>query len=350
MTPRKTPSKTAKPSKTAPSAEPLLQSRPPLERIALIHAQIHRGKYPNCRKLAEELCVAEKTILRDIDCMRDRLRMPIAYDAVRHGYYYTAPVSNVVGLDVSEGEVVALLIAQKALHQHRGTVFEAPLRSACAKLAASLGGTVSVDLVNLDKAISFRETGVTQVAPEVFESVSQAATSCRELSFSYWKLKADHPERRTCHPYHLACINNQWYLFAYDLDREALRTFVLTRMSDASVLTKTFVRPENFSVDQLLASSLDVFRGDGVPKEIRVQFDPWGARLVRERVWHSSQRVKDLPGGSLEITMQLSSLEEVERWILGFAGHARAVWPPELIERMRRSAAELTRIYGAKEP
>ena len=312
----------------------------------MIHAQIQRGKFPNCRKLAEELCVAEKTILRDIDCMRDRLRMPIAYDAVRHGYYYTGPVSNVIGLDVSEGEVVALLIAQKALHQHRGTVFEGPLRSACAKLAASLGGTVSVDLVNLDKAISFRETGVTQVAPEVFETVSRAATSGRELAFSYWKLEADRPERRTCQPYHLACINNQWYLFAHDLARKALRTFVLARMSEAELLPKTFVRPESFSVDQLLASSLDVFRGDGVLKEIRVQFDPWGARLVRERVWHASQKLRDLPGGGLEISFQLSSLEEVERWILGYAGHARAVEPPELVERMQRAAAELFRIYS----
>lgn len=321
--------------------------RPPLERITKIHAEIQRGKYPNCSTLAREFGVVEKTILRDIECMRDRLRMPVAYDPRRHGYYYTEPVSNVIGLDVSEGEVVALLIAQKALYQHRGTVFEGPLRTACAKLAACLGGTVSVDLLNLDKAISFRETGATQVDSAVFETVSKAATSCRELGFDYLKLGATAPEERTVRPYHLACINNQWYLFAHDLDRNALRTFVLTRMSRAALREQTFVRPQDFSIDQLLASSLDVFHGSGFHHDICVHFDPWGARLVRERVWHASQTLRDLPDGGVEITMRLSSLEEVERWILGYAGHARAVSPPELVQRLRKAADALTRLYGA---
>jgi proteasome accessory factor B len=317
-----------------------------LERITAIHSSILSGKLPNCRKLSEELSVTPKTIQRDIEFMRDRLRLPVAYDGSRHGFYYSSPVSNVVGLDVSEGEVAALLIAQKALHQHRGTVYEAPLRSACAKLAASLGGTVSVDLGNLDKAISFRETGTTEVDASVFESVSTAATSCREISFSYLKLKADQPEERRCRPYHLACINNQWYLFGHDLDRNALRTFVLARMSGARLLETRFERPRDFSIDELLADSLDVFRGDGQLREIRVQFDAWGARLVRERRWHSSQRVTDLPDGGVEVSLQLSSLPEVERWILGYAGHARAVWPPELVQRMQRAAQDLARIYG----
>jgi predicted DNA-binding transcriptional regulator YafY len=326
-------------------ASPLL-SRPPLERITIIHSRIRGGKYPNCRQLSEQLDVSQKTIMRDIEFMRDRLRLPIEYHPAQHGFYYSEPVSNVVGLDVSEGEVVALLIAQKALHQHRGTAFEAPLRSACAKLEASLGGTVSVDLVELDKAISFRETGVTQVDPEVFEAVSKAATSCRELSFSYLKLKADTPEPRRCQPYHLACINNQWYLFAHDLGRNDLRTFVLARMSAVSVLTKTFKRPQNFSIDELLANSLDVFRGDGQSREIRVRFDSWAARLVRERLWHSSQRLENLPDGGCEVSLQLSSLEEVERWILGYAGHARAVAPPELVERLRCAVAQLSAMYA----
>jgi proteasome accessory factor B len=339
-------SKSARGSETAVHSAAVAASRPPLERITRIHSSIQAGGFPNCSSLSKILGVTPKTILRDIEFMRDRLRMPVAYDAVEHGYFYSEPVSNVVGLDVSEGEVVALLIAQKALHQHRGTVYEGPLLSACAKLAASLGGTVSVDLVNLDKAISFRETGATQVDTAVFEAVSTAATACRELSFHYLKLQAQTPERRRCRPYHLACINNQWYLFAYDLHRRDLRTFVLSRMSRASVLKASFRRPDDFSIDQLLANSLDVFRGDGQMREIRVEFDAWAARLVRERVWHASQRVRDLPGGGVEVSLQLSSLPEVERWILGYAGHARAVWPPELVERMRHAAAQLARLYA----
>ncbi len=44
-----------------------------------LHEKLKAGKFPNCRKLAEELEVSSKTIQPDIDFMRDRLNLPIEY-------------------------------------------------------------------------------------------------------------------------------------------------------------------------------------------------------------------------------------------------------------------------------
>src|SRR5215470_5562730 len=104
-------------------------SRPPWERMMRMHRLIQSGKFPNCRKLAEELEVCAKTIQRDIDFMRYRLQLPIEYDQLKFGFYYTAPVQAFPAMEMSEGELVALLIAEKALAQHRGTGFERPLRA-----------------------------------------------------------------------------------------------------------------------------------------------------------------------------------------------------------------------------
>src|SRR3954451_16857082 len=127
MPPRLSPSR-----KSTRRASQLL-SRPPLERMQKLHRLVSAGKFPNCRTLAEELETSSKTIQRDIEFMRDRMGVPIAYDPIRFGYYYTKPVSEFPQWNLAEGELVALLIAQSALAQHRGTVFEAPLRSACQK-------------------------------------------------------------------------------------------------------------------------------------------------------------------------------------------------------------------------
>ena len=48
-------------------------TRRPLERIYRIHEVVKRGKYPNCRSLAETLEVTQKTVQRDISFMRDEL-------------------------------------------------------------------------------------------------------------------------------------------------------------------------------------------------------------------------------------------------------------------------------------
>ncbi|MGZ5022234.1 MAG: helix-turn-helix transcriptional regulator, partial [Chthoniobacterales bacterium] len=90
-------------------------SLPPLERMMRIHAQLKAGEFPNCRKIAEEIEVSSKTIQRDIDFMRDRLGLPIEYDPLRFGFYYTQEVASFPSIEVSEGEVAALFVAQKAL-------------------------------------------------------------------------------------------------------------------------------------------------------------------------------------------------------------------------------------------
>ena len=68
-----------------------LRSRPPLERMMRLHEKLKAGKFPNCRKLAEELEVSAKTIQRDIEFMRDRLNLPIEYDQLHFGFVYTEP-------------------------------------------------------------------------------------------------------------------------------------------------------------------------------------------------------------------------------------------------------------------
>ena len=113
-------------------------SRPPLERMLRIHDELRRGSLVNCTKLVKDLEVCRKTIVRDITFMRDRLSLPIAYDAGIQAYRYTHPVSAFPTVQVTEGELLALLVARRALEQYRGTPFHRQLEIAFEKLAGGL--------------------------------------------------------------------------------------------------------------------------------------------------------------------------------------------------------------------
>ena len=80
-----------------------------------IHAKLKDRRFPNCQKIARELEVSPKTIQRDIDFMRYRLGLPIEYDPLRFGFYYSEAVTSFPNVEVSEGEITALFVAQKAL-------------------------------------------------------------------------------------------------------------------------------------------------------------------------------------------------------------------------------------------
>src|SRR4029453_2742847 len=132
------------------------------------------GNYPNASKLARDLAVSRRSINRDIDFMRERLGLPIEYKGGRFGYYYTQEVSAFPTLQITEGELFALLVAEKALQQYRGTTFEKPLLSAFKKMASSLPDTVSLNLADWEQTISFRHSAEPILNLEIFDALAKA--------------------------------------------------------------------------------------------------------------------------------------------------------------------------------
>ncbi len=318
-------------------------SRPPLERMLRIHQALAAGGYPNCRVLARQLEVAGKTIQRDLDFMRDRLGLPLAYDAGRHGFFYTAPVADFPSLKITHGEVAALLLAQKALEQYRGTPFEKPLASAFHKLSQALGGEMELAWHDLEKAVSFRSAGGGIADLKVFDLLARAVLQGEEVEFEYGKLGSAGPELRRVQPYHLGCIENQWYLFAFDLKREAVRTFALPRITGAVPTGHNFQRPKGFSVAKMLASSFTVY--EGTPQRVRVVFAATAACLVRERLWHRSQRVRELGGGKISLEMEVALSPDLTAWLLGWGDQAEVISPAALRREVAEAASAVAALY-----
>src|SRR5690625_4340896 len=319
-------------------------SRPPLERMQRIHQMLLKNTYPNCTSLAELLEVSTKTVQRDINFMRDRQSLPIEFDPVRNGYFYTEAVKSLPAVQVTEGEVVALYVAQKALDHYRGTRFHKPLEAAFKKLTAGLQDSISFPLDGLDDAISFRITGTAEADLEVFERLHEAVAASTEVLFRYRSLNDRRPRTRWIEPYHLLGAINAWYLIGFDRDREAFRVFALQRISDVEVTSRKFSRITDFNPQHFLRGTLGVFIGQE-PQKVRIHFDAFAAQLVRERHWHESQEIKELPDDELEITLELNSLFEVERWVLSWGAHARVIEPVELREQILAKARGIIAVY-----
>ena len=316
--------------------------RPPLERMLQIHQAIQSGSYPNATTLAAELEVCTKTINRDTDFMRDRLGLPMEYDGTRCGYHYTQPVSSFPTLQITEGELFALLVAEKALQQYRGTNFEKPLVSAFKKMASSLPDTVSLNLADWEQTISFRTSAEPILNLETFDALAQAAAQRRQLKLTYRKPGRAATEERIVDPYHLANINGEWFLFAYDHLRKDIRTFVPARIKSIEPTGKTFLRSQKFSLEKRLRDSFGVHAGQG-EFDVVLQFSETAADYIREKRWHPSQQIRELKQGRLELHLKLSGLEEIKRWVLSWSGEAVVVKPPELAALVKASAQNLLR-------
>jgi proteasome accessory factor B len=308
-----------------------------------IHQALQSGRYPNASSLARELEVSSKSIHRDIEFMRDRLELPIEYHPGRFGYGYTAEVSAFPTVQITEGELFALVLAEKALQQYRGTNFEKPLLSAIKKLEQSLPDTISLNLAELEQTISFRTRAEPVLDLKIFDTLARATARRQEIELDYRKPGSRETERRTIDPYHLANINGEWYLFALDHLRNDFRTFVPARIRSVKLTGRTFERTRRFSLEQRLRDSFGVHSGQG-RYEVVIRFAARVADYVREKKWHESQRLKELPGGAVELRLRLSSLMEVERWVLGWGGDAHVIRPVELKSAVAEAARRILKV------
>lgn len=322
--------------------ESTLHSRPPLERMLRIHQAIQSGEFPNTTNLAQRLEVSTKTVQRDLEFMRDRLELPLEYHAQRFGYHYTQEVRSFPTLQLTEGELFALLVAEKALQQYRGTNFERPLLSALKKMEQSLPETVSVNLTELGEAISFRTRAEPILNLEVFDALARAVSRREQLEIYYRKPGQTQPDKRVVDPYHLGNINGEWFLFGYDHLRQDIRTFVPARIQSVRTTGNRFEKARGFSLEQRLKDSFGVHSGAG-RYDVVIQFTPEVADYIREKRWHDSQQMRELKGGGVELKLRLSSLGEVERWVLSWAGRATVIRPKELAQNVKRAAKAILR-------
>lgn len=321
-------------------------SRPPLERMLRIHDELRRGALVNCTKLVKALEVSRKTIVRDIAFMRDRLDLPIEFDAQIQAYRYTQPVNSFPTVHVTEGELLALLVAQRALQQYRGTPFHRQLEIAFEKLAGGLRDRISFSPADELRAVSFKNIGLGKTDLTVFNALSGAVLRQEEVTFDYRKPGDPKKSLRRVQPYHLANRENSWYLIGFDLERQALRTFALPRIANAASTKDAFERPVDFSPEKFFSNALGVLGGEGDFRVV-IRFTAAVAERVREREWHESQEMRELSGGRLELKLRLGALMEVEQWVLGWGAAAEAIAPPELREAIRKTATVLRQIYEA---
>lgn len=320
-------------------------ARPLLQRMLKIHAAVRSGQYPNANTIGKELEVSPRTIGRDIEFMRGRLQLPVVFDSIKNGYYYAGKVGEFPTLQISEGELFAMLVAEKALQQYRGTSFEAPLVSAFRKMSESLPNNVSINLSEWDGAISFKTSAEPNLNLKVFDVLAKATANRQQLRLMYRK-PGGSPEARVIDPYHLANVNGEWFLFAYCHMRKGIRTFVPARIAELSKTGKTFQRDPKFSLQEHLRDSFAIHSGTE-EHQVTIRFTDKVADYIREKKWHASQKLRAVRGGGVELQLKLSSLSEIGRWVLSWGGQAVVLEPPALVKQIAEAARELTRNHRA---
>jgi predicted DNA-binding transcriptional regulator YafY len=316
------------------------------ERITALHRTLKAARYPvTVARLQDELGCSRATVYRDLAFLRDGLMAPVSGDGeagfrydTQHGERFELP-----GLWLSSEELHALLAAQQLLARTGGGVLSsalAPLQQRIEKLLDEHAGTKPADgkpaaskrwPLERVRVIPHRTRRMDERA---FRVVASGVLERRPLAFDYRARSTDEKTRRTVSPQRLTHYRDNWYLDAWDHDREALRSFSVDRMGGARLLDGVARDVDEAELDAHLAGSYGIFSGP--PKGwATILFSAKAARWVADEHWHSQQQGRFLADGRYELKLPYSASRELLMDVLHYGSDAEIVEPPVLREQAR---------------
>lgn len=306
------------------------------ERILALHRTLKSARYPvTVPRLQDELGCSRATVYRDLAFLRDALMAPVVGDG-EAGFRYDPDEGGrfeMPGLWLNSEELHALVAAQQLLARSGGGVLSsalAPLQARIEKLLEehSAGKRWPVERV---RVVPHRTRRMDENA---FRTVASAVLERRRLAFDYRARTTDEKTRRTVSPQRITHYRDNWYLDAFDHDRDALRSFSVDRIGAARMLEADAIDVDEAGLDAHLSAGYGIFAGP--PKGwATIVFSARAARWVADEHWHSQQQGRFLQDGRYELKIPYSASRELLMDVLHYGSDAEIVEPRALREQAR---------------
>ncbi len=296
----------------------------------------------SAQALADRIGVSKRTIYRDIEAMDLDAGLPIWTDKGRFGLEGGAFLPP---LALTLHEATTLFLAARMLAK-TSDEHDTELIGALVKLAQILPPVLAEHIQGTVDA--FATTPTNERFTRVFRVLAEAWAGRRvvEIEYDAGVYDPSKKSRRTrVRPEAIepSALTHALYLFGWDEERRARRTFKVERILSASLTPETFEPTPGSAPAADLLRAWDVI-ADEDPVEVVVRFSTSVAKRAAETRWHPSQELEPQTDGSLVWRARVSGTREIRIWILGWGADAEVLEPVELRaevgEDVRRAAAQ----------
>jgi predicted DNA-binding transcriptional regulator YafY len=315
-----------------------------LERLLRLDELLRCRERQTAETLAVELECNEKTARTYINYMRDRFDAPIDFNR-QQGWHYTNPDWRLSSVALTRGEVFALTLGARMLAAYGGSAYSAELQSAIDQLVKRLPEQTWVDLHQLvDEHVMFRSGAELDLDPDTWHTLEQACRQKRQVWMRYATPGKPISQRRL-NPYILHFSRNNPYVTGWCHKRNAARWFRVDRIQELKLLDEHFEIDSTFNQQTHVTSAFQHEVG-GTPQEVQIWFDEPTAPYIRERRWHSTQKIEEHSDGSLTLRMVVKGMREVKRWVLFYGQGAKVLKPLELVLMVRDEIVGMSNHYS----
>ena len=342
-----------KPDAKSAKAARQVSTRAQIERIFGIVALIQNREAATVSDLCAHFEVNRRTILRDIQFLRERLGVEMEFDHQAKRYVVDSKFTHIPPLELSETDFLLLSYLQQCIAPHADTDIGKVMIKSFDRMFGLLTGSKKWKEFSKSVVFRFDISSCASAKNEVktFNVLQRAINgpkvgAAKEVRFSY-KGQKKPATIRTVEPCLMTMHHGRWYLYGLDVAKKALVSFAFARMESVEMTGRTFVPNEAVhNARKLLRNSFGVMISTTPPVDVVLEFEKEVAQRVKETVWHPLQKLEDLSGSRVQLTLPLSETLEVRPWILSWGPYVKVVAPQDLADEVAGIALRIADRYS----
>lgn len=295
-----------------------------LRRLLAVLPELADGEERSYEAIAHRVGAGWETIRDDLHALSARQREPGGFVEGVKLYFgakgvrafstqFQRPMRLTVG-ELSALELgLTMLLAERPPEEHRA------IERARERLRSIIAGTPPAE-----PALAARHARAAAGDSLYLARVSDAVRRGRKVRLEYRGRGREEVTTRTICPFGMVAASGMWYVVAHCDSSAGIRIFRLDRIEGVQLLDAGFVRPEEFSVDDVVRDGR-VFHAESPPTSMTVRYSPRISRWIAER-----ERGVERPDGSLVVEHPVADIEWAIRHVLQYGPDAEIVEPAEL--------------------
>ena len=314
-------------------------------RLIQLDKWIRNGGYPSVQAIQDEYEISRRTVMRDLEFLRDRYDAPLEYDRTRNGYYYTDPTFMIQNVLLTEGDLFTVSTIMPLMEQYKNTPLESSFKNIMDKISDMLPNQVDVNTSFLNEDVRFISDPLPKIESDVFETIFESIKLKKSIRFEYRSVSKTEYSVKILDCYKVICQKGNWYVLGFSHNKNEVRIYALSRIQNIKLLNETFTIPNEFDLNNYVDLSFGIWTNKETPIEYELLFSSNINTYILEREWHTNQTVEQNADGSVLLKFKSNQKQQVLSWVLSFGSSVKVINPPELIEKVKEEIKKISKLY-----
>ena len=277
--------------------------------------------------IAEKFDISRRTVFRDFNALSE-LNVPVTWD--EYSGYGIMPGYKIPPLMFTSKELATIMVGLNFVKSQVDKTLVEDAEGVELKIKELLPEDLREFMESLEERTvvdPYLNYGAEKAAGGNWYLISSAISQNKSIRFVYRSKSDEELSERKIDPYLIVFFRDHWNVIGFSHKRDAIRNFVLERMSKIEILEENFVPYGQIDTEAL------IFRSDESSHEIVVDVSESALRRFEANLPAKIIKKEKKKPNLFRIRFLFDNLDFINEWLLQFPKDVNIVNPDILIDK-----------------